>query len=207
MDYKEIISLLQKMDKKGLEVLYTGYGERLYGYAVDRWKFTEDEAWEVIYKTLETLLSRANQYQFESQQHFENFIYKVFKNNLAQLYRAKKRNEGNIHFLSIDQIQLHNDGEELPENISFPEIGMISDYYTGDGQKKPLPLLAQLNLALELLTKVERDLLLLRAQNFSYTEIARMLGLEVKEGSLKVKHLRAKRKLIELMQSNTAQNN
>ncbi len=59
---------------------------------------------------------------------------------------------------------------------------------------------------LELLTKVldmleqsDKDLLLLRAQNFSYEEIAKLLGIE--NNQLKVKHHRAKGKLLKLIEN------
>jgi RNA polymerase sigma-70 factor (ECF subfamily) len=196
MKYTELISLLRNQDKKGLKMLYTEYGANLYDYAVSRWKFTEDEAWEVIYKTLETLLNKVHEYEFESQKHFENFLFKVFKNNLGQLYRTKKRNEENIRFLTMDQIQLVNDGDEEEWNANIPDSNILHDYFSDGLNENTSPLFKNLQAALEALKQNERDLLMLRAQNFSYREIAEMLGLEEKEEQLKVKYLRAKKKLI-----------
>jgi len=199
MKLNEVISLLQTKDIKGLEKLYTEYGERLYDFAVNKWKFTEDEAWEIVYKTLETLLNKGSEYNFESIRHFENFLYKVFKNNLAQLYRTKKRNKENVQFMNMDQIQIENDKDKGYINVDFVDSNAIMDYYSKEFVAKSFPLLDQLKSALGKLKKEEQDILLLRAQNFTYGEIRKMLDPEKKENHLKVIHLRAKRKLVELM--------
>ena len=205
MKLNEVISLLQKKDIKGLEKLYTEYGEKLYDFAVRKWNFTEDEAWEIVYKTLETLLNKGYEYNFESIRHFENFMYKVFKNNLAQLYREKKRNKENVQFMNIDQIQMENDKRFI--DVDFLDSSSILDYYYKESVDKSFPLLDQLKSALKKLKKEEQDILLLRAQNFTYGEIRKMLDLEKKENHLKVIHLRAKRKLAEIMSSQSFQNN
>lgn len=207
MKLNEVISLLQTKDKKGLEKLYTEYGEKLYAFAVRKWNFTEDEAWEVVYKTLETLLNKGGEYNFESIRHFENFMYKVFKNNLAQLYRVKKRNKENVQFMNIDQIQMENDQDKRYINVNFWDSNSILDYYSKESVDKPFSLLDQLKSALKKLKKEEQDILLLRAQNFTYGEIGKMLDLDKKENHLKIIHLRAKRKLAEIMSSQSFQNN
>ena len=51
--------------------------------------------------------------------------------------------------------------------------------------------------ALSKLLPVEKDLLLLKAQNYTYDEIAEILGIE--NNQLKVKHHRAKQKLLTLL--------
>ena len=56
MTYLEIISLIDKKDRKGWENLYLLYGKKFYGFAVDNWRFSEDEAWEVVYETLQTII-------------------------------------------------------------------------------------------------------------------------------------------------------
>src|SRR5262245_62107573 len=92
MDYKEIIELIIRKDKQGLEALYNLYGQKFYSYAVKRWSLDEDSAWEVVYQTLETLVLKLPGYEFESKLHFDNFLFKVFTNFLRQFYR-KHRNQ------------------------------------------------------------------------------------------------------------------
>ncbi len=55
------------------------------------------------------------------------------------------------------------------------------------------PLLAWLRDELEKLTAEDQQVLLWRAQDFSYADIARWLG--IKEGTARVRYLRAKKKL------------
>jgi hypothetical protein len=44
MNYSETLELLIQKNKKGLEVLYSSYGQKFYGYALTKWKLNEDEA-------------------------------------------------------------------------------------------------------------------------------------------------------------------
>ena len=59
------------------------------------------------------------------------------------------------------------------------------------------PAILMLNEALEEMDKEDKDILLLRAQNYSYEEIGVFLALD--DPNLKVKYHRAKKKLIQLM--------
>lgn len=200
MDFNKLIDLLRKKEKRGLEALYMAYGERLYDYAITRWRATEDEAWELIYKTLETILDKINKYEFESKKHFENFLYKVFTNNLRQLYRAKRRKEGRLNFISLSDLQIE-DTEAFgvfEEESEISDVNLkqsLNEYYFGEGSKNQILIL--MRAALEKLSEDDRDILLLRSQNFSYKEIAEMLNTESEQ--LKVKYFRAKKKLVQLL--------
>lgn len=190
MDFNKLLDLLRKKDKSGLEILYVSYGEKLYNYAITRWSCTEDEGWELIYKTLEKILDRINHYEFESRKHFENFLYKVFKNNLRQLYRAKRRKGRGFTFISLSELEL----EDTSAQQSFNLEESFADYYNRESKGE---FLIMIESALKELSEDDRDILLLRAQNFSYKEIAEMLNIAADQ--LKVKYHRAKKKLIKLM--------
>jgi RNA polymerase sigma-70 factor (ECF subfamily) len=100
---------------------------------------------------------------------------------------------------------MENDKRHI--DVDFLDSNSILDYYSKESVDKSFPLLDQLKSALKKLKKEEQDILLLRAQNFTYGEIRKMLDPEKKENHLKVIHLRAKRKLAEIMSSQSFQNN
>lgn len=190
-NYLEIIELISKHDPKGLEVLYEAYGSKFYAYAVRRWSFDEDSAWEVVYKTLETLVLKLSNYQFESKTHFDNFLYKVLLNFLRQHVRKNRgKLEQDVQYLDI------NDTEDGVTGFSNQiDKKAFLDYFKTETVESPI--LLTLNDSLNKLDPIERDLLLLRAQNYSYDEIATLLGID--NNQLKVKHLRAKKKLLHLL--------
>jgi len=187
-DYQTIIALIGNKDSSGLEVLYNAYGSRFYSYCINRWKLTEDEAWEVIYQTLQTLVLKIDNYYFENKGLFEGFLFKVLLNFIRQNFRSKRSKS--IHELEF--VDLNNE-EELPSFFS-KQVNKLAfaEYYSSEVVESPH--LLALNEALLNLEETDKDILLLRAQNFSYNEIAELLGID--NNQLKVKHHRAKQKLV-----------
>lgn len=192
-NYLKILELTAQGDASGFELLYKYYGRPLYEYAVDKWHLNEDDGWEVVYKTLESLVLKLGGYNFTSQLHFDNFIYKVFINNLRQFFRSS-RNKEDHHIKYV----VYNE-----EDSSFGAAGEIekkavNDYFRSDVDADNVSgWLLTVKQALAQMPEDERDLLLLKAQNYTYEEIAVMLGVQNK--SLNVKHLRAKKKLTALV--------
>lgn len=186
-DYQTIIELIGNKDPKGLEVLYNAYGSRFYTYCINRWQLTEDEAWEVVYQTLQALVLKMGNYRFESKGLFEGFLFKVLLNFIRQYFRSKRAKS----LQELEFVDLNNDAE-IPIFIS-KQVNKLAfaDYYITEQVENP-DLLA-LNEALQKLEDTDKDILLLRAQNFSYNEIAELLGID--NNQLKVKHHRAKQKL------------
>jgi len=183
-EYTDIIDLIDKKDSKGLEELYNVYGSRFYAYAINKWHLSEDEAWDIVYKTLETLVLKLSNYKFESKARFEGFLFKVLVNFLRQYFRAKRsQNEGDIEFVDL------NTNDEIPYYISkHIHKNAFAEYYKTEIVENPT--LIMLNEALNQLEKPDKELLLLRAQNYSYEEIAVLLKID--NNQLKVKHHRAK---------------
>jgi RNA polymerase sigma factor (sigma-70 family) len=201
MTYIDIISLIEKKDRKGWEQLYNLYGRKFYGFAVNNWAFDEDQAWEVVYQTLEAIILKIGSYEIQSQAHFDNLLFKIFINFLRQQYR-KLRKSASYELISINELQdTFADESEEPskgENVSEPfSSDFINEYLNNSESENPK--LKLLENALEKLDKQERDLLLLKANGFSYDQIAEMLKIE--NNQLKVKHYRAKNKLIKLLQA------
>ncbi len=191
MNYKDLIQLITDKDPMGLEELYQAYGARFYAYAVQRWYLSEDEAWDVVYKTLETLVLKLSNYTFTSEPLFEGFLFKVLVNFLRQHFR-KKRSSQQDEIMFVDM----NDQDEMPGFLS-KQINKtaFADYYKAEIVENTA--LLRLNEALNKLEPVDKDVLLLRAQNYSYDEVATLLGID--NNQLKVKHHRAKQKLMSII--------
>lgn len=193
MDYKEIIEFIRLKDKRGIEALYDDYGKKLYSHAIIKWDFSEDEAWEAVYKTLDTLLLKLPGYAIESDLHFNNLVFKIFKNYLRQHLRDKRRKEEKIEFVSIEKFENIPAGDNIIE-YNADDIA-FTDYYKSEVLETSL--FTNLKIALEKLEPSDKELLLLRAQNYSYDEIANLLN--IKNDQLKVKYFRAKKKLVEMI--------
>jgi RNA polymerase sigma factor (sigma-70 family) len=215
MEYQDILKLIARKDKAGLEALYKVYGQKFYSHAVIRWNLNEDDAWEVVYQTLEALVLKLSEYTFESKSHFDNFLFKVFINFLRQYYRkhrhlqVEKYGTENLFDDSSDpdaggkDFSQETSGDESidPSDFSVAKHA-LAEYYGTEVVENPK--LVALRNALEELEEVDRDILLLRAQDYSYDEIAKMLKIENKQ--LKVRHHRIKSKLISIMDKNTLLN-
>jgi len=205
MDYKELLDLISKKDKSGLEALYSFYGQKFYAYAVKKWLFNEDEAWEVVYQTLDTLILKLPEYTFESQSHFDNLIFKIFINFLRQSFRKKRKKQLDIVYvdeferLDNSSFEISNEESGTSKKIQFNRQS-FDEFYSNE--KLENPKLLFLKDALQEMNAEERDILLLRAQNYSYEEISKMLKIE--NNQLKVKHFRLKKRLTEIINNKIA---
>lgn len=192
--YLEIIQLINAQDKLGLEKLYNKYGSKFYSYCLRNWALSEDEAWEVIYRTLETLILKISNYKFATQADFERFIYKVLINYLRQQYRSKKLKEKD----SIVYVDFNAETGASSQLAEYFNADALNAYYSEETEN---PDLLRLNKALDEIEQISKDLLLLRAQNYSYDEIAELLKID--NNQLKVKHHRARKKLLEILNNET----
>ncbi len=186
--YTEIIRLLKSKSPSGAEKLYEQYGRSFYSYCIQKWQLSEDEAWEVVYKTLETLVLKIENYDLSSQVQFERFIYKVLINFLRQQYRSKKFKESKeIVYVDFNK---ENGSNEFTRFLNNASVQAYFNTETGEH-----PALQHMNTILANFEQIDRDLLLLRAQNYSYEEIGALLQID--NNQLKVRHHRAKKKLIQ----------
>lgn len=195
MEYREILKRIEDGYNEGVEVLFSTYADSFYGYAVDRWNFSEDDAWDAVYQTLDKLLDRLPQCEFSTQGQFDAYVFTVFKSYLSKGYRRKSRLRQKMSIVSIDET---TEGQVNHESLS--SIGFDDDFvrqYLGD-EKKPDPRLDALRESIKELSEQDQQLLLLRVQNFTYDEIAEMLKIE--NNQLKVSHHRAKAKLVKQME-------
>src|SRR5581483_592703 len=137
-----------------LSEVYNRYGKKLYSYAICTWKLDEDDAWDLIYKTLEKVVETYAQYSFESEGKFASFIFRVFINNLRNHYRANKK-------LPVSITLTDNEGAEIQEHeLNSPGVN---------------PKLTALNEELEKMEDWQRMLLLMRSEGWSYADIAKYI--------------------------------
>lgn len=190
-DYQTILQSLRTKESKGLELLYERYGRPFFRYGVDRWRLNEEQVWEIVYKTLEILVLKLPGYEFASQGKFDAFVFTVYTNFLRQhLREVRSKNMPETEFFDLEQEFV------LPVHVREALTKQaFAEFYASETTDHPMIL--AIRQVLEQLPPDDRDLLLLRAQNYSYEEIGELLGLADKQ--LKVKHFRAKEKLVKLL--------
>lgn len=193
MAYTDIITAFQSDPKKGLGQLFEEFGKQLLGYCSHNWHLDEDESHDVLYKTLQIVGKVITRYDFESEAHFKNWLFKIHKNNVLQHLRSKKASEAPIQYSYSDWMQEVSELEDDAFDVS--EFKSLIEKVPTELESES-PLMSALKTALQQITELERDLLMLRMNNYSYEEISKMLGIENKQ--LKVKFNRAKSKVEKL---------
>ena len=174
----ELVKEIRKKDKKAITALYNSYGKKLYGFAVSKWNVDEDEAWDLIYKTLYKIIEVIDKYKFENESKFNGFIYQIFINNLRNHYNEKKKKQ-------IETVEL----EEKHGSSMFEKKDSAGEEQTNN------PHMNCLKKILEQFEDWKRVLLLMKAQSFSYEEISKYIDKPAEQ--LKVYYMRAKQVLIE----------
>lgn len=166
--------LFNKSDKEGfVATVYNRYGKRLYSYAVTHWNLNEDIAWNLIYKTIYRVADAIDNYQFESEEKFASFIFRILINYLKNHYRDSKT-------VQMFEFSDMNDADHC--------VKTDEEDPTAPNQK-----LQALNEALDEMEDWERVLLLMRSEGHPYSEIAKYLDKPEKQ--LKVYYQRLKEKL------------
>ncbi len=189
----QVIAKFQEDLREGLSLLYEFYGQSLLQYSLKNWDLDEDECYDVLYKTLEIVGKVIDRNEFTSERHFQNWIFKIHRNNTLMTIRSKRAKE-EVRFQLVDWQQEYADAAEEGDEINFE--GNIIHLENGklyDDNNVNSPIFSALEKALQMINETDKDILLLRMNNYSYQEIATMLGLEDKQ--LKVRFLRAKAKV------------
>jgi len=171
----ELLKEIRKKDKNAVTVLYNRYGKKLYGYAISKWKLDEDEAWELVYKTIYKVLEVVDNYKYADENKFAGFIFTVFSNNLRNLYQKKKNNP-------VETVELTGNNE--PVLSDEPDDKPINNIHMNYLQEE-----------LQQMEDWKKILLLMRAQDFSYDEIANYVNRPAEQ--LKVYYMRLKKQLTE----------
>lgn len=189
----QVISKFKSDLRDGLALLYDFYGKSLYQYSVRNWELDEDEAYDILYKTLETVGKVIGRYEFSTEKHFSNWLFKIHKNNSLMFIRAKSSKE-EIEFKTVDWQQEYQEANDENDAIDFNDNAIADqadELYEDVSSTNPL--FNALEKALLTINETDRDIVLLRMNNYSYEEIANMLGIE--NNQLRVRFLRAKAKI------------
>ena len=191
----DIVQHLNQPVDQLLTWLYERYAQSWYELATVRWGLDADSAWDVIYKTLDTLLAKRRTLPTDPPAYFDNYLFKVFINNLRQCLREQARRDETFRLVPLTSDPANPSTED---GLNTDELAVSDELFAQlqIEEETAQPLLVQLEQVLAQLDETDRSLLLLKAQSFSYDEIAEMLGIENKQ--LKVRHFRAKQKLIQL---------
>jgi RNA polymerase sigma factor (sigma-70 family) len=161
--------------QKLIQELYEAYANKLWAYARKNYQVPEDEAMNLVYKTIFRIAEVKDRYSFENEQKRNAFVFKTFINYLRNYYRDNKSFE-NRH----SEIEL--------KDIASP---------TEDSLMEANPKLKTLQYLLDQMQDWERILLLMRGQGIPYCEISKFVSRP--ENQLKVYYARLKKKLLEDM--------
>jgi RNA polymerase sigma factor (sigma-70 family) len=164
---------IKTTDRNGLiTIIYNRYGKKLYSYAIRSWKINEDDAWDLIYKTIFKVMDSYVNYTFESEEKFASFVFKLFINYLRNYYRDHKNSKA-FEFTAIEDVDLSTKVNQETEQQSEK--------------------MRNLNEVLEKMEDWERMLLLMRSEGRAYSEIAKYI--DKPENQLKVYYQRLKEQL------------
>lgn len=158
--------------------LYGRYGKKLLSYAVHTWHMDEDDAWELIYKTLYKVIDTYTNYTFEKEEKFAGFIFRIFINLLRNHYRDNKDNPLKQTTSDLEESMLATKEEEVNEVAPDRKLSVL---------KKEL----------EKLEDWQRILLLMRSDGRPYSDIAQYVNRP--EEQLKVYYQRLKKAIAEKM--------
>lgn len=172
----DISSKIRKKDKDAVAWLYNNYGKKLFGYAIVKWKLEEDDAWELIYKTLYKVMQVIDNYRFESEAKFQGFLFTIFINYIRNHFRDHKDKRPLLVELNEWTVQTNDEKDDTGINKLSPEMDCL--------QK-----------VLQVLDDWQRILLLMRAQDYSYEEIGKYVDRPTEQ--LKVYHMRLKKSVTE----------
>lgn len=190
--FVEVVHLLQQRSSTVLDVLVEQYGRRLFSYAYRNWGLTESEAEDVLFETFYLLILKVENLSFANQAQFDGYIYSTFSNKLHEQFR-KKRKENRQEL--IDRSGLNSpssEGDETALTVPFTEQDIAQEYESEVGADSPL--IIRMQTALATLSTIDRDVLELWGQGYTYEEIGEVLHLDSKH--LKVKCFRAKQKVM-----------
>jgi RNA polymerase sigma factor (sigma-70 family) len=165
---------VQSTNNDFLTEIYNRYGKKLYSYAIRTWKVSEDDAWNLIYKTLYKVIETHQQYTFENEDKFASFVFRVFINLLRNHYRDKKNQGVEVEATDLNTARFEN-GTSAATEVA------------------PSKQLTALSAALDEMEDWQRMLLLMRSEGMSYQEIAQYI--DKPENQLKVYYQRLKEQL------------
>jgi RNA polymerase sigma factor (sigma-70 family) len=155
--------------------LYEKYAKKLLGFTLKNYQIGEDDAWNLVYKTIYRMAETHDRYHFENEKKKIAFLFKTHVNYLRNYYRDNKSFEH-----KNQEVKLMEETAAITiEELQVPENRQL----------------ICLQNQLDRLEEWERILLLMRGQEMPYSEIARFVNKPEKQ--LKVYYARLKKQLLE----------
>jgi RNA polymerase sigma factor (sigma-70 family) len=136
----------------------------------------EDASWDLIYKTLYKVVDSFPKYNFENEDKFGSFVFRIFINYLRNYYRDHKKEFEDVQLADID-----------PDKIAYSQSSSFSPDQPADPRMKIL------NAELDKMEDWQRILLLMRSDGRPYADIAQYV--DKPEEQLKVYYQRLKKLL------------
>ena len=174
---KEIYHLLKLNRENGIKLLFEQYSKKLLTYATYNWKTDEDTAWDLVYKTIYKTADVIHEYEFENEQKFSSFIFKIFINYLRNYVRDAKTASQGVTEVALNDTIIN----------SYPANTKTSAPIT-----KSMKILQR---ELDKLEDWQRILLLMRCQEMPYSAISKFV--DKPEEQLKVYYARLKKQITE----------
>ena len=180
----ETYRMAESKPDRFIALIYERYGRKLFSYGMHSWKLDEDASWELVYKTVFRVAEKTKAYTFDSEEKFAGFVFTVFMNFLRNRFRDTRKMRENMQ-------------EESLENHAFLIEGENENNDEPSWQRKLL------DEELEKFDDWQRMLLLLRAQDIPYEQIARFIDKPADQ--LKVYYQRLKKQLLDRMNKRIAE--
>jgi DNA-directed RNA polymerase specialized sigma24 family protein len=161
--------------QKIVKELYECYAMKLLAYTRRNYNINEDDAMNLVYKTIYRIVDVYDRYHFENEQKRTAFIFKTHINYLRNYYRDNKSFENRNFEVEIKEFHA---GTDEPIGAIDPKLSLLQ----------------------KLLDKMEdwqRILLLMRGQGVPYNEISKFVSKPEKQ--LKVYYARLKKQLVDDM--------
>lgn len=152
------------------EILYRRYAKDLAHYGRRQWKLSEDQAWDLTYKSLLKFQEVNSEKHFENRKSEKSYLFKIYINYLKNFLRDSRQDAGEKQGAELADVA--NQSEEI--NAESFELSLIKDI-------------------LDSYEDWERILLLLRQQNVPYSTISKYVNKP--EKNLKVYYSRLKERL------------
>jgi RNA polymerase sigma factor (sigma-70 family) len=168
--------VLKSDREKGLKLLFETYAKKLLNYASYKWKTDPDPTWDLIYKTMYKVADVIHEYEFETEEKFASFIFKIFMNYLRNYARDNKTLKGEVQEVELSESVINSYSEKKDKTSTHPAMIIL--------QRE-----------LDKLKDWQRILLLMRNQDVPYSEIAKYVNKP--EEQLKVYYARLKKQLAE----------
>ncbi|PBQ34155.1 hypothetical protein CNR22_21070 [Sphingobacteriaceae bacterium] len=158
-----------------IKELYEVYAKRLLAYTRKNYHLAEDDAMNLVYKTIYRMADVRERYTFENEHKRTAFIFKTHINYLRNYFRDNKSFETRNFEVELKDFVLV--GEEQQASVN-PKLSVLQNL-------------------LDEMEDWERMLLLMRGQNMPYSEIGKFVNKPEKQ--LKVYYARLKKKLLDDM--------